>query len=235
MRIAACLLALVVGLACENQRRDVGAGSDSLVTAANASQQTGHTAPIWQVRPLAVAPARFRPGGWSDEFTLWGLVRGRVTKLDTRTGAVSTLPQNGWSFFNGTGVASWRNEKGTWMQRDGRKPILLAGPEPDLQSGFDGPPTVLWSTDGSRALLAWRGEWDFRYRLLERDGAFSSPAGAVVVLLDTSPDSAKAVLVSGFDTTELGRVSRDTEPAFSPSGRRGALRTGRGVVIFEPG
>jgi hypothetical protein len=350
MRIGACLLALVVGLACENQRRDVGAGSDSLVTAANASQQTGHTAPIWQVRPLAVAPARFRPGGWSDEFTLWGLVRGRVTKLDTRTGAVSTLPQNGWSFFNGTGVASWRNEKGTWMQRDGRKPILLAGPEPDLQSGFDGPPTVLWSTDGSRALLAWRGEWDFRYRLLERDGstrkldvaipgyfendavlwldstrvlfrivansptggeptyresgwngalavlnvstgaygrvastrdstallvagrhlndvlvtewssgavlghwfydplswqrrpallprgrAFSSPAGAVVVLLDTSPDSAKAVLVSGFDTTELGRVSRDTEPAFSPSGRRGALRTGRGVVIFEPG
>ena len=350
MRIAACLLALVVGVACTNQRRDLGAGSETSVTAANASQPTGSAAPIWHVRRLTVAPDRFRPGGWSNEFILWGLVRGRITRLDTRTGAVSTLQQNGWSFFNGRGVASWRNERGTWMLRDGGKPILLAGLEPDPESGFDGPPTVLWSPDGSRALLAWRGEWDFRYRLLKRDGstqkldvaipgyfehdavlwldsnrvlfrivangptggqptyresgwngalavldlttgaygvvasardstallvagrhlndvlitewsspavrghwfydprswqrrpallprgrAFSSPAGAVVVLLNTSADSANAVLVSGADTTELGLVSRDTEPAFSPSGRRGALRTSRGVVIFEAG
>ena len=56
-----------------------------------------------------------------------------------------------------------------------------------------------------------------------------------MVLLDASADSANAVLVSGSDTTELGRVSRDTEPAFSPSGRRGAMRTSRSVVIFEAG
>ena len=350
MRIAACLLALVVAVACKSQRRDLGAVSETAVTAASASQPTGSAGLIWHVRRLTVAPGRFRPGGWTNEFTLWGLVRGRITRLDTRTGVVSTLPQNGWSFFNGRGVASWRNERGTWLLRDGGKPILLAGVEPDPESGFDGPPTVLWSPDGSRAVLAWRGEWDFSYRLLERNGsrrkldvalpgyfendavlwldshrvlfrivangptgersayresgwngalavldlstgayglvastrdstallvagrylndvlvtewssgavlghwfydplswqrrpaliprgrAFSSPAGAVVVLLNTSADSADAVLVSGADTTELGRVSRDTEPAFSPSGRRGALRTGRGVVIFEGG
>ena len=350
MRIATCLLALTVGAACQNLRRDPGAGSDTPVTAANASQPTGQAALIWQVRRLAVAPDRFRPGGWTNEFTLWGLVRGRITRLDTRTGVVSTIPQNGWSFFNGRGVASWRNEKGTWMMRDRGRPILLAGLEPDAESGFDGPPTLLWSPDGSRALLAWRGEWDFAYRLLERNGstrklsvaipgyfendavlwldsnrvlfrivangpaggqptyresgwngalavldlstgaygrvasagdstallvagrylndvlvtewsngsvlghwfydplswqrrpapiprgrAFSSPAGAVVVLLNASADSADAVLVSGPDTTELGRVSRDTEPAFSPSGRRGAVRTSRGVVIFDGG
>jgi hypothetical protein len=350
MRLAVWFLALVVLVACKTQRRDVGVGSETSVTAANASQPTDRGALIWQVRRLTVAPDRFRPGGWSDEFTLWGLVRGRVTRLNTRSGAVSTLPQNGWSFFNGRGVASWRNEKGTWMLRDRGRPILLAGLEPDPESGFDGPPTVLWSPDGSRALLAWRGEWDFSYRLLERNGskrkldvaipgyfehdavlwldsarvlfrivangptggqptyresgwngalavldlttgaygvvasardstallvagrhlnevlitewsspavrgywfydprswqrrpallpkgrAFSSPAGAVVVLLNTSADSANAVLVTGSDTTELGRVSRDTEPAFSPSGRRGALRTDRGVVIFEAG
>ena len=350
MRLAACLLPLVVGVACKNLRRDPGAGPETAVIVANAAQPTGTSPLIWQVRRLTVAPDRFRPGGWSNEFTLWGLVRGQVTRLDTRTGVVTTIPQNGWSFFTGRGVASWRNEKGTWMLRDRGRPILLAGLEPDPESGFDGPPTVLWSPDGSRALLAWRGEWDFRYRLLQRDGstrkldvaipgyfendavlwldsnrvlfrivansptggeptyresgwsgalavldlstgaygrvasardsttllvagryfndvlvtewssgavlghwfydplswqrrpallpigrAFSSPAGAVVVLLNASADSANAVLVSGPDTTELGRVSRDTEPAFSPSGRRGALRTDRGVVILEGG
>jgi hypothetical protein len=350
MRLAALFIALVVGVACKSPRRDSGARPETRVTATDTTQSTGHSALIWQVRRLTVAPDRFRPGGWTNEFTLWGLVRGRITRLDTRTGVVSTLPQNGWSFFNGRGVASWRNEKGTWMLRDGGKPILLAGLEPDPESGFDGPPTVLWSPDGSRALLAWRGEWDFRYRLHERDRptrkldvaipgyfendavlwldstrvlfrivangpsageptyresgrngalavldvstgaydrvasardstallvagryfndvlvtewssgavlghwlydpltwqrrpapipkgrAFSSPAGAVVVLLNASADSANAVLVTGSDTTELGRVSRDTEPAFSPSGRRGALRTDRGVVIFAGG
>jgi hypothetical protein len=350
MKVVLCLLAIIGAIACEDPRRNAGIASDTSAAIADTAPPTGAAASIWQIRPLTVAPDRFRPGGWSDEFILWGLVRGRVTRLDTRTGAVSSLEQNGWSFFNGRGVASWRNEKGTWMVRDGGKPILIAGLEPDRESGFDGPPTVLWSPDGSRALLAWRGEWDFSYRLLERDGSirkidvaipgyfeneavlwldsarvlfrvvanspdggepvyresgwngalavldlasgaytlvasardstallvagrhlndvlitewsspavrghwfydpqswqrrpallpkgrtFSSPAGAVVVLLDTGADSANAVLVIGSRTTELGHVSRDTEPFFSPSGRRGAIRTGRGVVIFEPG
>ena len=352
MKPELCLLALAVGVACENPRRDSRTASDTLGTTATASQPVSRAGPAWQVKPLAVAPDRFRPGGWSDESILWGLVRGRITRLDTGSGAVSTLPQTAWSFFNGRGVASWRNERGTWMLRDGGKPVLLAGPEPDSLSGFDGPPTALWSPDGSRALLRWQGEWDARYRLLARDGStrpvevripgyfgndavlwldsarvlfrlvanspvvggepvyresgwngalavldlatsryslvarasdstttlvvagrhiddvlvtewnggavrghwlydprswqrrpvvlpngrsFSSLAGAVVVLLDSAGDSTSAVLVSGSSTADLGRVSRDAEPVFSPSGRRGALRTSRGVVIFEPG
>ncbi|MDP9279008.1 MAG: hypothetical protein M3P00_06260, partial [Gemmatimonadota bacterium] len=312
------------------------------------SRTNDAAAPIWQVHPLPVAPDRFRPGAWSDETVLWGLVRGRVTRLDTQSGAVSTPSQTGWSFFPGRGVASWRNERGTWMLRDGAKAILIAGPEPDSATGFDGPPTVLWSPDGSRALLAWQGEWDSHYRLLERDGstrnlqvaipgyfeneavlwldsarvlfhivakapaggeptyresgwhgalavldlstgaympvaktrdstalrvagrylndvlitewgtggvrghwfydpltwqrrpaslprgrAFPSSAGAVVVLLSAVADSVNAVLVTASRSTELGRVSQDAQPAFSPSGRRGALRTSRGVIVFE--
>ena len=234
------------------------------------------------------------------------------------------------------------------MLRDGGKAIRLAGPGVDAQSGFDGPPTVLWSPDGSRALLGWQGEWDAHYDLLARDGstrrletatpgyfgnaatlwldsarvlfeivaksslggdpsyresgwrralavldlrtgayapvantrdstalrvagrylndvlvtewssgrvsghwlydpgtwqrrpaslpkgrAFSSPAGAVVILLGAVPDSESAVLVTGSSTTELGRVGQGAEPVFSPSGRRGALRTGHGVIVFE--
>jgi hypothetical protein len=207
---------------------------------------------------------------------------------------------------------------------------------------------VLWSPDGSRGLLAWQGEWDARYDLLERDGskrrleisipgyfgneavlwldsvrvlfhtvamapvggkptyresgwhgalavldlrtgeyrlvantpdstalkvrgryfddvlvtewgngavrghwlydprtwqrrrtslphgrAYSSPGGAVVIVPTAAGDSSTAVLVTGTDRTELGRVSQDTEAAFSPSGRRGVIRTARGVMLFE--
>jgi hypothetical protein len=234
------------------------------------------------------------------------------------------------------------------MLRDGGKAVRLAGLEADPETAFEGPPTVLWSPDGSRALLAWRGEWDARYRLLERDGstrkletaipgyfgndavlwldsarvlfhivamgpiggepayreggwrgalavldlhtgayslgastpdstalkvagrylndvlvtewgsqgvrghwlydprtwqrrlaslprgrAYSSPAGAVVIVLSGVADSVNAVLVTASDTLHLGRVSQDAQPAFSPSGRRGALRTDRGVIVFE--
>jgi hypothetical protein len=93
-----------------------------------------------------------------------------------------------------------------------------------------------WSTGAVRGHWFYDPlTWQRRPAPIPTGRAFSSPAGAVVVLLNTSADSANAVLVSGSDTTELGRVSRDTEPAFSPSGRRGALRTDRGVVIFEGG
>ncbi len=342
------LLSLLVGLACADNSPDEPAKADTSLGLANLVRSVTVLDSPWKVQPLQVAPDRFRPAAWSSETVLWGLVRGRVTRLDTQTGAVSTVPQTGWSFFSGRGVASWRNEKGTWMLRDSGKPVLLAGPEPDSATGFDGPPTVLWSPDGTRALLAWHGEWDSHYRLLERDGstrklqvatpgyygnaatlwldsarvlfrtvangplggeptyresgwrtdlavldlntgaytrvtsvpdpthlrvagryldrvvvtewhlddlrgfwlydprtwqrrpaslpkgrAFASAGGAVVILLDADADSSNAVLVNGSNTTELGRVARDAEPAFSPSGRRGALRTGRGVMVFE--
>jgi hypothetical protein len=216
-------------------------------------------------------------------------------------------------------------------------------------TGFDGPPTLLWSPDGSRALLGWIGEWDAVYDLLERDGtkrrlpttipgyfgnnaalwldsirvlfqvvakgplggepeyresgwrgdlavldlrtgaytrvtsvpdsiflrvagphpdgvvvtefgtrgarghwlydprswrrrptslpngrAFASRGGAMIILLDTQADSTTAVLVTGGASREIGRAPRDGEPAFTPSGRRGALRTAGGMMVFEP-
>jgi hypothetical protein len=340
---------LIVGLACAENAHESGVKSDTLAVTRKSPRGSDIADPAWQIVPLASAPDRFRPGAWTDENVLWGQVRGRVTKLNTRTGAVSTLSQTAWSFFPARGVVSWRNEGGTWMLRDGGKLMRLAGPGVDSLSGFDGPPTVLWSPDASRALLAWQGEGDFRYRLLERDGstreievatpgyydndavlwldsarvlfhvvaksslngdasyresgwrgalavldlltgayavvanardstflrvagrhlddvlvtergtegvrghwiydpenwqrrpaalpkgrAFPSNAGAVVIILGAVADSADAILVTASDTLKLGRVAQDAQPAFSPSGRRGALRTGRGVVIFEP-
>jgi hypothetical protein len=343
------LFLFIVGLACAENTRESGVKSDTSPATPESSRGSDIADPAWQTLPLGVAPDRFRPGAWSDENVLWGLVRGRITKLNTQTGAVSTLSQTAWSFFPAPGVVGWRNEAGTWMLRDGGKPIRLARAGVDSLSGFDGPPTVLWSPDGSRALLAWQGEGDSRYRLLERDGsigalevatpgyygndavlwldsarvlfhvvaksslggdpayresgwrgalavldlrtgayavvanardstflrvagrhlddvlvtewgtegvrghwfynpqnwqrrpaalpkgrAFSSPAGAVVILLAAVADSADAILVTASDTLKLGRVAQDAQPVFSPSGRRGALRTSRGVMILEP-
>jgi hypothetical protein len=341
-------LALAFGLACTGNARDSAVESDTAAASAKPSLGNRTPVPVWEVHPLTVAPDRFRPGAWTDEVVLWGLVRGRVTRLDTQTGAVSTLPQNAWSFFTAPGLVSWRNEAGTWMLRDGGKAVRLAASGADPESGLDGLPTVLWSPDGSRGLLAWQGEGDFQYRLLERDGsirkldvrtpgyyandavlwldsarvlfhivamsslggdpsyresgwrgalavldlrtgayapvantrdstalrvagrylndvlitewggggvrghwfydpgtwkrrpaslprgrAYSSLAGAVVILLGAGMDTADAILVTASNTLKLGRVAQDAEPAFSPSGRRGALRTSRGVIVFE--
>jgi hypothetical protein len=340
---------LTIGLACGGDNtRGAGVEYDTLQVATKLPPSNNASDSVWQVHPLAVAPDRFRPGAWSDEVVLWGLVRGRLTRLNTQTGAVSSRSETAWSFFPAPGVVSWQNEGGTWMVRDGGKPIRLAGPGVDPESGLDAPPRVLWSPDGSRALLAWQGEWDSHYRLLERDGltrklevatpgyfgndavlwldsarvlfqiaaksslggdpayresgwrgalavldlhtgayapvantrdstalrvagrylddvlvmewgsgrvrghwlydpgtwrrrpvslpngrAFSSRAGAIVILLGAVADSADAVLVTGSSKTELGRVAQEAEPVFSPSGRRGALRTGHGVIVFE--
>jgi len=339
---------LIVGLACADNTRESGAKSDTLAATPKSSQAGDIPDRAWKVVPLTVAPDRFRPGAWTDEIMLWGLVRGQITKLNTQTGVVSTLSQTAWSFFPARGVVSWLNESGTWMLRDGGKPFLLARAGAESLSGLDGSPTALWSPDGSRAILVWRGEGVSRYSLLEGDGSmrelkiatpgyyggdavlwldsarvlfhvvaksslggdrayrengwrgalavldlrsgayapvadtrdstflrvagryltdvlvmewaskgvrghwiynpqdwrrravslpkgrvFSSPAGAVVILLGAVADSADAILVTASDTLKLGRVAQDAQPAFSPSGRRGALRTSRGVIVFE--
>lgn len=302
----------------------------------------------WRMERLEVAPPRFRPGGWSSEDVLWGLVGGRLTRLGTRTGAMRTLPHEAWSIHAAAGVVAWRNGRGTWLLRDGGEPVLIAPAGVDSATGFDGPPTVLWSPDGSRALLGWAGEWDAAYDLLDRDGsrrrltttiagyyggnavlwldstrvlfqvvakgpiggepeyresgwrgdlavldlrsgaytratrspdavflrvagpradevlvtewksdgvrghwlydpstwrrrptvlpkgrAFAARGGAVVILLDSQSDTTRAVLVAGGKTTEIGRVPHDGEPAFSPSGRRGAVRTADGIMLLE--
>jgi hypothetical protein len=294
-----------------------------------------------------VAPSRFRVGAWSDEEVLWGLVRGRITRLDVRTGDTRSLAAAAWWMRGASNVVAWQNEGGVWWVRDGGEPARLAGPDGDPGRAGDGP-TVLVSRDGRRVLLAWQQEWDALYDLVEPDGsrrrvatripryfgnaavlwldstrvlfqtvamgpvggeptyresgwrgdlavldlrdngysrvtsvpdftylrvagpyggdvlvtewdsagvrahwlydtstwerrpislprgrAFASAAGGVVVLLDTRGDSTEAVLVVDRETYRIGRVAGDAEPVFTATGRRGALGTADGVMLFE--
>ena len=338
------LAAIALLLACATKDSPPAADSAAAI-ASDATRPAVTPGPRWNVRRLESAPPRFRPGGWSSEETLWGLMGGRLTRLDTRTGAVTTLAHEAWSMHGGSGAVGWRNARGAWILVGGESPRLVGSTE-----GTDGPSTLLWSPDGSRLLLGWPGEWDAAYDLVARDGtkrrldtslpdyfgndaalwldstrilfhtvakgpvggapeyresgwrgdlavldlrtgtytrvtsvpdtitlrvaglhpggvlvtergpegarrswiydvaswqrrpislpkgrAFSSAGGAIVVLPDATTDSTTAVLLSGGTTTELGRVPLDAEPAFTPSGRRGVLRTARGVMIFERG
>jgi hypothetical protein len=92
-----------------------------------------------------------------------------------------------------------------------------------------------WDTTGVRAHWLYDPRtWRRRSIPLPKGRAFASAAGAVVVLLDPRADSTEAVLIAGGGTKPIGRVARDGEPVFSPSGRRGALRTANGVMVFEP-
>ena len=311
--------------------------------------QTADSAPAtnWRVDTIP-APVRFRPAGWTDDSTLWGLQRGRVTRLDVTTSQTEFYTQAAWSVHASRGVVGWRNENGTWLMHLGQEPRRIAGAVPDSATGFDGPPSILWSLDGQRALLGWHGEWDARYRVLEADGtlrdvetripgyfgngavlwlddtrvlfhtvanapvgkepeykesgwrgdlavldlagatyrrvtdvadsiylrvvgpydggvlaaerkgallsgywrydtrtwarrmvtlptgrAVASSADAVVMYGDAGADSSSAVLVSGARTIPLGTVARDAIPVFSPTGRRGAVATGAGLVEFN--
>lgn len=346
-RADAALGLLAVALACTQADRQAAGRPDSTVAASDFSTRASGLR--WEVRPLTVAPRRFRPGGWSDENLLWGILRDRVTSLNTSTGETRALSHNAWSVNTAAGLVSWRNERGTWLMV-GDTVRRLAGPEVEAESGFDGPPTSLWSRDGSRALLWWQGEWDSRYHLVDRDRstrkldirlagyfanaavlwldsvrvlfqtvamgpvggkpeyresgwrgdlavldvrsgayarvtsvpdgaflrvaglhlddvlvtewngsgvrlhwfydprtwqrraaplpkgrAFASPAGAAVVLAENLKDTTAAVLIVAGDTLTLGQAARDSEPVFSPSGRRGALRTSTGILLFERG
>jgi len=85
----------------------------------------------------------------------------------------------------------------------------------------------------AQALAIRSNTWQRRPTSLPRARASSSPVGAVVLLLGAVMDSADAILVTASDTLKLGRVSQGAPPAFSPTGRRGALRTSRGVILFE--
>lgn len=334
------IVALLALFACAE--RDSADSSDSAAaTVVDMPMTAIPDEPVWDVERLSNVPDRFRPGGWSAEDALWGLVRGRLTKLDVRTGAATTLPHEAWSLHGGAGVIGWRNASGAWMLRDGGKATLVAS-----SAGSDGPGAMLWSPDGSQLLISWPSEWDAVYDLVARDGskrrlrtslpdyfgteaalwldstrvlfhvvakgplggqpeyresgwrgdlavldirtgnyrrvtsvqdtitlrvaglhpggvlvaargpegvrrfwvydigtwrarsvavptgrAFSSAGGAIVVL-HAMGDSATAVLLTGPQRKELGRVALDGEPAFTPSGLRGAMRVAGGVVLF---
>jgi hypothetical protein len=173
----------------------------------------------WEVRTLNAAPARFRPWGWSTETVLWGTLGGRVASVDVATGEVRALKAEAWSVSAAHGVVSWRNEDGTWVLRAGSQPVRVAAGE--HSSGSEGPPGLLWSPDGDRAILVWGAEWDSRHDLLERDGTIRE--------LETSIpgyflNDAALWLDSGhvlFRTVAMGPVGG--EPDYRESGWRGDL------------
>ena len=105
-RIATLLVPVLSGLACADDDRDAAIKPADTLVASKDSGRAHAVNPVWQTRKLDAAPDRFRPGGWSDEVVLWGLVRGRVTRLDTQTGTVSTRPETAWSFHTAHGVVS---------------------------------------------------------------------------------------------------------------------------------
>ena len=340
------VLVIAVGCATCGDRESAPRASDTLGGAPSPAAATAQ-AGRWEVRPLENAPPRFRPKAWSDEDVLWGLVGGRITRLDTRTGDTRTLGANGWWVRGAPEVIAWQNENGTSWMRDGGTPARLVGAGGDSARAGDGP-SVLLSNDGRRALLGWRLEWDAVYDLVEAGGsarrvetripgyfgndavlwldstrvlfhtvangpiggeptyresgwrgdlavldlransytrvtgvpdftylrvagpylgqvlvterdtsgvrghwlydprtwerrtielprgrAFSATGGGIVVFLDSPSDTTEAVLVASGVTTQLGHVARDEEPSFTPSGRRGALHTANGVILFE--
>jgi hypothetical protein len=173
----------------------------------------------WEVRTLNAAPARFRPGGWSSEAVLWGILGGRVTSVDVATGEVRALKAEAWSVAAARGVVSWRNEDGTWVLRDGSQPARVAAGE--HPSGFEGPPGLVWSPDGDRAILVWGAEWDSRHELLERDGTIRELETSIpgYFLNDAALwlDSAQVL----FRTVAMGPVGG--EPDYRESGWRGDL------------
>ena len=340
-----CLIVIAFIAGCTGQS-DAPPAGDAAV--ADTQPVAPPTSEEWLVRPLENAPARFRPAGWSSETVLWGLVGSRVTNVNVDSGNAQTLSASAWSLHTAQNRVSWRNEGGTWLLGGDGQPARIAGAQPDSLTGFDGPPTVLWSSDGSGALLGWHGEGGSRFQLfrpgqplqpielrmpgysgyspvlwldsarvlfqtvangplsgppmhresgwrsdlavfdlrtgeftrvtnvpdriylraagrsqngvlvtewdsvgiqghwlydterwqrsaldLPKGRAFTSPAGAVVVYLDSPGDTVQAVLITGLKRTELGMAARDAEPVFSPSGRRGAIRAGSRVILFE--
>ena len=84
-----------------------GARTDDTTAALESVAALSADTTQWRVRLLEGAPPRFRPGGWSSEDVLWGLVGGRLTRLDTRTGETRTLPHEAWSIHAAAGVVAW--------------------------------------------------------------------------------------------------------------------------------
>jgi hypothetical protein len=216
----ALAITILLATACAEPRGDSAVASDT-VAARDSLTATNAPALAWRVRPLENAPARFRPGGWSDQHLLWGILRGQPARLDVESGAVRTIPANAWSLHTAQNVASWRNEAGTWLVRGDGAPVRIAGPEPDSATGFDGPPTILWSEDGARGLLGWHGEGGSRYEVLEQNGDRSRVATRIAAYSGDTPAlwlDARHVL---FTTVANGPLAG--EPMHRESGWRGDL------------
>jgi hypothetical protein len=220
-RISTAVLAAVALGGCSPADTDAPPveAASTVPSAALVSAEPRGPAATWEVRTLNAAPARFRPGGWSSETMLWGTLGGRVASVDVGTGEVRALRAEAWSVAAARGVVSWRNAEGTWVLRDGAAPVRVAAGE--HPSGFEGPPGLIWSLDGQRAVLVWGAEWDSRHQVLERDGTIRD---LETVLPGYFLNDAVLWLDSGrvlFRTVAMGPVGG--EPEYRESGWRGDL------------
>ena len=174
LRLTVCAALLAVGCGGSDDRpRDVPAADPAATSGAPTTvgdaRSVAATAELELLRE-----GGFRPVAFQDTATLWGVLRGRLARLDLPTGRVEAQPHAAWSLAAGPGVVSWRNETGTWGEREGDSPRRLAPTE--LMPGYEGPPDVLWSPDGRRAILTWTAEWDGHHELLDADGSRTSLA-----------------------------------------------------------
>jgi hypothetical protein len=220
-RIATAVLIAVTLGSCSPADTDPPpvAAASTVPSAALVSAEPRGLAATWEVRTLNAAPARFRPGGWSSETVLWGTLGGRVASVDVGTGEVRALRAEAWSVAAARGVVSWRNADGTWVLRDGAEPVRVASGEDP--SGSEGPPGLIWSPDGERAVLVWGAEWDSRHQVLERDGTIRDLETVLpgYFLNDAALwlDSERVL----FRTVAMGPVGG--EPEYRESGWRGDL------------
>jgi hypothetical protein len=191
-------------------------------TADAATAADGSTDTVRDVRRLGDAPPGFTPVGFSSEDLLWGVARGRLTRIDVRDGSVTTHTADVWSAEAAADVVSWRGGDGTWYRRGDGRPIRVVPAGEGAPDGFDGPPALLWAPDGSRAILSWWGEWDGHHELFlsaeaERTPLATRIAGyylnAPLLWLD-----ANRVL---FTTVAMGPVGG--APEYREAGWRGDL------------
>ncbi|HSJ10718.1 MAG TPA: hypothetical protein VK928_12420, partial [Longimicrobiales bacterium] len=102
------------------------------------------------------APRGFRAYGWGAGDSLWGIARGRLA-MASLTGDTMVAPAIAWGAGTAPGhdLAWWTGEDGVFERRGGRDERLTAAAPPTAEHLG---PEVLWSPDGSRALLTWTAE-----------------------------------------------------------------------------
>ena len=205
-----CFVASVVSGACDDGGRsrvpDTISGTEG--------RRAAELRVPWTTRKLSGAPERFRPGGWSDENTLWGLVRERVTSVDVRTGAMREFPHAAWWVQGGAGVATWRNERGLFVLRDSATPVRLPF-DPQVA------PSVLWSPDATRAVLTFEDEAGGKFALLNADGSTRPLIARIPGYYYDSPVLWLDSTLVLFQTVAMGPIRGP--PSYRESGWRGDL------------
>lgn len=184
-------------------------------------------AAAWEVDTIA-AGRRFRPAGFSDTLTAWGIERGRLARLSLGSDSIGRTAHEAWDASAAPGVVAWRNERGAWLWRRGAEPERIAGPEP--RGEFEGPPDVLLDPEGGAALLSWRAEWSLHHELRTRTGAQHplevGVPGYMALAASLFLDST-AILFGGAATGPRGGEPEYRESGWRRDLFRYALQTGR--------